>query len=279
MNKIHISHWNGGVSHKNFKSTEIIETLIGSFIKTIRKKNPNLEIVFITDTITTKNLDENLLSELTVINELDKYNDLPDYKWALVKMLAMNSITDDKFMHIDYDIMWDYDLSNVFKFLEQSNIDALYQHFESLNLSYYLSSIRRNYELKVLISSLPNKFAYNAGIVYVNEKAKKKFDLILSTVKTDYDCFHDYISLEQLIMPTHLKKYGLNVDVLGNIFRELSFIENGFPYDKLEKPVNAAEYLNDCGIFLDSIGFHHLIGDLKTSDWSIDFMSKISKEY
>lgn len=254
-NKIFISHWAQG--QKNV--SEITLFLIDNFVKTVKKWSPDLEIVFTTDSITKKQVSKYVLDNTTIRLSLDKFNTYPKHTWAIVKLLVISEIEEEEVFHIDYDIVWNYDINIILNAIRKSGADVVYQKTESILHPYYSDYLRNDLKKENIFKGLTRKVAFNAGVSYF--KTKKLRESYLDILKNTPDNFDKCVAIEQLVIPNLLEKSGAIVKTLTNYLPQLPLVQNKNKYEGLEN-LTKQEYLEYCGagVFMENIQFFHFCG-------------------
>jgi hypothetical protein len=269
MEKIYISFWSGGQKHVRYNMENDLYFL-KNFIWLFSKYNPTLKLILICDTNTTKNLPPEITEMVEIKQTSDKYNAYPPQLWPMVKVLTIADIEDEEVLHLDFDIVWKYDIRNLITYIRQSKIDALYQSYESLGIShrYYPDFLKKNSGAMNLLLKASKKCAYNAGICYFSKAAKSQLKAIVEQYKSDCTSFGDNVSLEQMIIPNELIQQGFNVQTLSEILINLPFSENKrkFPdaIGEFDNPLFRS--LNSTGTFINSISYFHFLGTVKKKD-------------
>lgn len=263
--KLYISHWDGSEVRGLEPSF-----LIPHFVKTLKVKNPDVEIVFISSQSFFNTLDLHTQGELTLMDIGDKFDHFEIKDWALVKLLMMCEIPDKYFIHLDYDIVWNYPVKEVVSYVHKNKIDLLYQRFEQLLLphNYYFDFVNKYDYMKKMLSQVKDRFAYNAGITFVGVKAKKDFIRHVNNYKLfELSTGAEECAFEQLYIPTIMKLEGYHIDTLLNISKYLKK-ESPLSYlsDRNVMDFGEYKYMNATGIFISSIGFFHFMGEIKKKE-------------
>ncbi len=269
MEKIYISFWSGGQKHIRYNMENDL-FFLENFIRLFSSYNPSLKLILICDEYTTQNLPQEIKEQVEIQQTSDKYNEYPPQLWPMVKVLTIADIDDEEVLHLDFDIIWKYDIRILINYIRQHKIDALYQSYESLGIShrYYPDYLKKNSGAMSLLLKAKTKSAYNAGICYFSKGAKSKLKAIVEQYRSDIITFGDNVSLEQMIIPNELIQQGLNVQTLSDIVMNLPFRENNrkFPeaIGEFDKPL--FNVLNSTGTFINSISYFHFLGTVKKKE-------------
>jgi hypothetical protein len=269
MDKIYISFWSGGQKHVRYNMENDL-FFLKNFIRLFSKYNPTLKLILICDTSTKQKLPSEITEMVEIKQTSDKYNAYPPQLWPMVKVLTIADIEEEEVLHLDFDIVWKYDIQYLFTYIRQNKIDALYQSYESLGIShrYYSDFLKKNAGAMSLLLKARMKSAYNAGICYFSKAAKSQLKAIVAKYKSDCTTFGDNVSLEQMIIPNELIQQGFNVQTLSEILMNLPFSENNrkFPeaIGEFDNPLFTS--LNSTGTFINSISYFHFLGTVKKKD-------------
>lgn len=110
--------------------------------------------------------------------------------------------------HVDWDVLWNYNLQEVLNLIIELGIDVLYQRSED----------RCNPIYDVGLNAFDDKDAfmpYNAGVCFFSSSAAKFASEDM--VGLNLNSFNECCTYEQLILPSRMKKAGLNVCTLEDI--------------------------------------------------------------
>lgn len=256
---LYFSHWN--------KGEEVVpeQTLffIQNFINCLKTHSANTNLVFLTDDQTIAAMPVGSLDGVEVRSVMNLFDALPEHKWPLAKMKAINLIEDDEVLHIDYDVVINRDVQDIIDVIRASGNDAVYQKIENLSLEYYSDYLKNVDGAKAIFRGVAGRrCAFNAGLVYYKSQEVK--NKVAELLDFESDNVFRYYVLEQLLAPTMLRREGYSVGVLSEMvhkFKVQDVVE--FPYygNVLEE-----NYKNLCksGVFLPNIGFFHFLSkDLK----------------
>jgi hypothetical protein len=268
INKIHISNWLKGSRNIDLKK-ELQDLLLTNFVESIKNNNPNLEIVYLCTEEAYNDSPLIVKNNVTVKNIPDSFNDMPSHQWPIVKLKTIANAEEEEIFHLDFDIIWKYNLSNVFNILENEQIDCLFQCFELLDdtHSYYTSYLKKYPFVQDFLAKVNNKVAYNAGVSFYNKKAKLRLKTIIETYYESDFVFSDCCGFEQVLIPNLLISEGYNVQTLSNLLPKLPLVSNNINLSQLKD--ETAEFykgFSKCGTFLSNINFYHFLGDCKKSD-------------
>lgn len=272
MNKIYISNWAKGfnqVSNLNLY-------LIDNFVKVIKKHTPNIEIVFLTDVTTKNQVSQYVLENTTIKTVLDKYNNHKPVEWALVKLKTISEIEDEEVLHLDYDIVWKYDLNIILDAFRKSEFDVVYQKTESLMIPYYRVFFYNNKDKRGIFNGFKRRVAFNAGISYF--KTKEVRSLINKWLNFSSEKFGDYVSLEQVLIPNDIERSSYKIGTLVDFIRTLPLVKNSLKFDgsqAISKEVYN-ELCNHCN-FIQNLGFFHFSGWSKTKEGIEDTINILSE--
>lgn len=279
INKVHISNWSNGT--RNVNREEIQRMFMTFFVNSIKEYNPDLEIVYLCDTVAYNELTPDIVKDkVTAKIVLDQFNDFPAYQWPMVKLKTIAGIEEPDVFHLDFDIIWKYDLTNIFNLIENEKIDCLFQCYELLDAghNYYINFLRQYPYLQDIMAKVNNKLAYNAGISYYSQRAKQRLNELLTT-HYEEDFIFDYCAgFEQVLVPNLLLTEGYNVNVLANLLsklplRNINMVISDDEYN-MENKLHFKGFCK-CGAFMNNIGFYHFLGDCKESDRIADFATLI----
>lgn len=278
INKIHISNWSKG--SRNIDRTDMQNMFMTHFVTSVKEYNPSLEIVYLCDTIAYNELTPNIVKEnVTAKIVLDQFDEMPPYQWPIVKLNAIANVEENEIFHLDFDIIWKYDLTNIFNLIESEQLDCLYQCYELLDAghNYYMNYFQQYPYVRDIISRVNIKMAYNTGISYYSQSAKQRLQELLVT-NFQEDFIFDYCAgFEQALLPNLLITEGYKVEVLSNLLGKLPLIDKKFEIPSEFSMLNKLHFSGfcRCGAFMNNIGFYHFLGECKESDRITEFATYI----
>lgn len=281
MEKIYISFWSGGQAYSRYDKSIDLFFLI-NFITLFKKYNPDLKLVMLCDLNISQSIPARIKNLLEIHIILDKYNNYPPELWPMVKVLAISEIEDKEVFHLDFDIVWKYDIRNLFNYIRQHKIDALYQSYESLAMKhkYYSEYLKKTPEVMKLLLHAQKKTAYNAGVSYFSAKAKPLLKTIVDHYKANVLTFADNVALEQMIIPNELIKRGLNVQVLCDHVSKLPLNANNKRFTQSIGAFDSELFtgLNTTGTFINSISYFHFLGTVKRKEKVMEAVNYLSSD-
>lgn len=278
INKVHISNWSNGA--RNVNREEIQRMFLTFFVNSIKEYNPNLEIVYLCNTVAYSELTPDVVKDkVTSRVVLDQFNDFPSHQWPIVKLKTIAGIEEPDVFHLDFDIIWKYDLTNIFNLIENEKIDCLFQCYELLDAghNYYINFLRQYPYVQDIMAKVNDKVAYNAGVSYYSQSAKQRLNELLTT-HYEEDFIFDYCAgFEQVLVPNLLLTEGYNVNVLADFLPKLPLKDIKLSIPSEFGMHNSLHFKGfcKCGAFMNNIGFYHFLGDCKESDSITDFATFI----
>jgi len=175
------------------------------------------------------------------------------HEWPLVKIREISRETEGFTVHLDCDLLWDYDIKIVTELLDRLGIDVLYQRRESMCSNFiYKDGLKHFDEIKFPI-------AYNAGLTVFSKKAK---DVVREEIKNfRAKSFNISSTYEQVVLPIKLRQCGLKVATLEDIEPFLP----SRPKNSIENIWNNLDlrFLIKSKCLMPRIGFLHLVGNIK----------------
>ena len=278
INKIHISNWSNGT--RNVDREEMQRMFMTFFVNSVKEYNPDLEIIYLCDTVAYNELTPDVVKDNVASKiVLDEFNSFPPEQWPIVKLKTIASVEEAEVFHLDFDIIWKYDLTNIFNLIENEKLDCLFQCYELLDAghNYYINFLRQYPYVQDIMAVVDKKIAYNAGVSYYSQSAKQRLNELLTTHYEEDFTFENCAGFEQVLVPNLLLKEGYKVDVLANMPPKLPLIDKKIIMPDEFTIANKLHYKGFCmcGAFLNNIGFYHFLGDCKESDKIQEFATFI----
>lgn len=192
-----------------------------------------------------------ILSRQNEINIIEVNSHRPAHEWPIVKIESSVSLG-GAVLHVDWDVLWDYDLSRITDMMEILGVDVLYQRRDSIaGHPVYARGLQA-------FPDAADYIAYNAGVTYFSASAAKA---VSDMGKIELDCFEESCTYEQIVLPHKLRSLGFKVATLEDVAPFLSYAE--------PLPVSMWEsmqwrWLIKSKCYIPSLRFLHLVGDMKT---------------
>lgn len=135
----------------------------------------------------------------------ESFNSEPS-SWPLDKIACVIKRPNE--MHVDWDVLWNYDVQRVMHVIKELGIDVLYQRSESRCNPIYEEGLK---SFKEKDAFMP----YNAGICFFSSAAASFAEEDMRALQLS--SFEECCTYEQLILPSRMKKAGLSVCTLEDI--------------------------------------------------------------